>query len=229
MKDKKLIFIITLIILLIGLTTISATDTNTEITQEKQNIEKNNNPETTKTNINSDNKPYYTIDDEIEENNNAQDEDDGIDYENEDKTDYIPYPENENNIENINCDEIEKNEIEDMENTNGTEFLKDSSSNLEENKKTIKTTTYNTNTISTDNTKKYNKNTLQPSKNNELKKINNNFIKSSQKLFETDNTTEENNIAIIENDKTRKKNIFTKILDMLMMIATYLHLPPIEQ
>ena len=229
MKDKKLIFIITLIILLIGLTTISATDTNTEITQEKQNIEKNNNPETTKTNINSDNKPYYTIDDEIEENNNAQDEDDGIDYENEDKTDYIPYPENENNIENINCDEIEKNEIEDMENTNDTEFLKDSSSNLEENKKTIKTTTYNTNTISTDNTKKYNKNTLQPSKNNELKKINNNFIKSSQKLFETDNTNEENNIAIIENDKTRKKNIFTKILDMLMMIATYLHLPPIEQ
>lgn len=229
MKDKKLIFIITLIILLIGLTTISATDTNTEITQEKQNIEKNNNPETTKTNINADNKPYYTIDDEIEENNNAQDEDDGINYENEDKTDYTPYPENENNIENINCDEIEKNEIEDMENTNGTEFLKDSSSNLEENKKTIKTTTYNTNTISTDNTKKYNKNTLQPSKNNELKKINNNFIKSSQKLFETDNTNEENNIAIIENDKTRKKNIFTKILDMLMMIATYLHLPPIEQ
>ena len=56
-----------------------------EITQEKQNIEKNNNPETTKTNINADNKPYYTIDDEIEENNNAQDEDDGIDYENEDK------------------------------------------------------------------------------------------------------------------------------------------------
>ena len=229
MKDKKLIFIITLIILLIGLTTISATDTNTEITQEKQNIEKNNNPETTKTNINSDNKPYYTIDDEIEENNNAQDEDDGIDYENEDKTDYIPYPENENNIENINCDEIEKNEIEDMENINDTEFLKDSSSNLEENKKTIKTTTYNTNTISTDNTQKYNKNTLQPSKNNELKKINNNFIKSSQKLFETDNTNEENNIDIIENDKTRKKNIFTKILDMLMMIATYLHLPPIEQ
>ena len=229
MKDKKLIFIITLIILLIGLTTISATDTNTEITQEKQNIEKNNNPETTKTNINSDNKPYYTIDDEIEENNNAQDEDDGIDYENEDKTDYIPYPENENNIENINCDEIEKNEIEDMENINDTEFLKDSSSNLEENKKTIKTTTYNTNTISTDNTQKYNKNTLQPSKNNELKKINNNFIKSSQKPFETDNTNEENNIDIIENDKTRKKNIFTKILDMLMMIATYLHLPPIEQ
>ena len=229
MKDKKLIFIITLIILLIGLTTISATDTNTEITQEKQNIEKNNNPETTKTNINADNKPYYTIDDEIEENNNAQDEDDGIDYENEDKTDYIPYPEDEDNVENINCDEIEKNEIEDMENTNDTEFLKDSSSNLEENKKTIKTTTYNTNTISTDNTKKYNKNTLQPSKNNELKKINNNFIKSSQKLFETDNTNEENNIAIIENDKTRKKNIFTKILDMLMMIATYLHLPPIEQ
>ena len=229
MKDKKLIFIITLIILLIGLTTISATDTNTEITQEKQNIEKNNNPETTKTNINADNKPYYTIDDEIEENNNAQDKDDGIDYENEDKTDYIPYPEDEDNIENINCDEIEKNEIEDMENTNDTEFLKDSSSNLEENKKTIKTTTYNTNTISTDNTKKYNKNTLQPSKNNELKKINNNFIKSSQKLFETDNTNEENNIAIIENDKTRKKNIFTKILDMLMMIATYLHLPPIEQ
>lgn len=229
MKDKKLIFIITLIILLIGLTTISATDTNTEITQEKQNIEKNNNPETTKTNINADNKPYYTIDDEIEENNNAQDEDDGIDYENEDKTDYTPYPEDEDNIENINCDEIEKNEIEDMENTNDTEFLKDSSSNLEENKKTIKTTTYNTNTISTDNTKKYNKNTLQPSKNNELKKINNNFIKSSQKLFETDNTNEENNIAIIENDKTRKKNIFTKILDMLMMIATYLHLPPIEQ
>ena len=229
MKDKKLIFIITLIILLIGLTTISATDTNTEITQEKQNIEKNNNPETTKTNINADNKPYYTIDDEIEENNNAQDEDDGIDYENEDKTDYTPYPEDEDNIENINCDEIEKNEIEDMENTTDTEFLKDSSSNLEENKKTIKTTTYNTNTISTDNTKKYNKNTLQPSKNNELKKINNNFIKSSQKLFETDNTNEENNIAIIENDKTRKKNIFTKILDMLMMIATYLHLPPIEQ
>lgn len=229
MKDKKLIFIITLIILLIGLTTISATDTNTEITQEKQNIEKNNNPETTKTNINADNKPYYTIDDEIEENNNAQDEDDGIDYENEDKTDYTPYPENENNIENINCDEIEKNEIEDMENINDTEFLKDSSSNLEENKKTIKTTTYNTNTISTDNTQKYNKNTLQPSKNNELKKINNNFIKSSQKLFETDNTNEENNIDIIENDKTRKKNIFTKILDMLMMIATYLHLPPIEQ
>ena len=229
MKDKKLIFIITLIILLIGLTTISATDTNIEITQEKQNIEKNNNPETTKTNINADNKPYYTIDDEIEENNNAQDEDDGIDYENEDKTDYIPYPEDEDNIENINCDEIEKNEIEDMENTNDTEFLKDSSSNLEENKKTIKTTTYNTNTISTDNTKKYNKNTLQPSKNNELKKINNNFIKSSQKLFETDNTNEENNIALIENDKTRKKNIFTKILDMLMMIATYLHLPPIEQ
>ncbi len=229
MKDKKLIFIITLIILLIGLTTISATDTNTEITQEKQNIEKNNNPETTKTNINADNKPYYTIDDEIEENNNAQDEDDGIDYENEDKTDYTPYPEDEDNIENINCDEIEKNEIEYMENTNDTEFLKDSSSNLEENKKTIKTTTYNTNTISTDNTKKYNKNTLQPSKNNELKKINNNFIKSSQKLFETDNTNEENNIAIIENDKTRKKNIFTKILDMLMMIATYLHLPPIEQ
>ena len=229
MKDKKLIFIITLIILLIGLTTISATDTNIEITQEKQNIEKNNNPETTKTNINADNKPYYTIDDEIEENNNAQDEDDGIDYENEDKTDYTPYPEDEDNIENINCDEIEKNEIEDMENTNDTEFLKDSSSNLEENKKTIKTTTYNTNTISTDNTKKYNKNTLQPSKNNELKKINNNFIKSSQKLFETDNTNEENNIAIIENDKTRKKNIFTKILDMLMMIATYLHLPPIEQ
>lgn len=229
MKDKKLIFIITLIILLIGLTTISATDTNTEITQEKQNIEKNNNPETTKTNINSDNKPYYTIDDEIEENNNVQDEDDGIDYENEDKTDYTPYPENENNIENINCDEIEKNEIEDMENINDTEFLKDSSSNLEENKKTIKTTTYNTNTISTDNTQKYNKNTLQPSKNNELKKINNNFIKSSQKLFETDNTNEENNIDIIENDKTRKKNIFTKILDMLMMIATYLHLPPIEQ
>ena len=227
MKDKKLIFIITLIILLIGLTTISATDTNTEITQEKQNIEKNNNPETTKTNINADNKPYYTIDDEIEENNNAQDEDDGIDYENEDKTDYTPYPENENNIENINCDEIEKNEIEDMENINDTEFLKDSSSNLEENKKTIKTTTYNTNTISTDNTQKYNKNTLQPSKNNELKKINNNFIKSSQKLFETDNTNEENNIDIIENDKTRKKNIFTKILDMLMMIATYLHLPPI--
>ena len=229
MKDKKLIFIITLIILLIGLTTISATDTNTEITQEKQNIEKNNNPETTKTNINADNKPYYTIDDEIEENNNAQDEDDGIDYENEDKTDYTPYPEDEDNVENINCDEIEKNEIEDMENTNDTEFLKDSSSNLEENKKTIKTTTYNTNTISTDNTKKYNKNTLQPSKNNELKKINNNFIKSSQKLFETDNTNEENNIDIIENDKTRKKNIFTKILDMLMMIATYLHLPPIEQ
>ena len=229
MKDKKLIFIITLIILLIGLTTISATDTNTEITQEKQNIEKNNNPETTKTNINADNKPYYTIDDEIEENNNAQDEDDGIDYENEDKTDYTPYPANENNIENINCDEIEKNEIEDMENINDTEFLKDSSSNLEENKKTIKTTTYNTNTISTDNTQKYNKNTLQPSKNNELKKINNNFIKSSQKLFETDNTNEENNIDIIENDKTRKKNIFTKILDMLMMIATYLHLPPIEQ
>ena len=229
MKDKKLIFIITLIILLIGLTTISATDTNTEITQEKQNIEKNNNPETTKTNINADNKPYYTIDDEIEENNNAQDENDGIDYENEDKTDYTPYPEDEDNVENINCDEIEKNEIEDMENTNDTEFLKDSSSNLEENKKTIKTTTYNTNTISTDNTKKYNKNTLQPSKNNELKKINNNFIKSSQKLFETDNTNEENNIAIIENDKTRKKNIFTKILDMLMMIATYLHLPPIEQ
>ena len=229
MKDKKLIFIITLIILLIGLTTISATDTNTEITQEKQNIEKNNNPETTKTNINADNKPYYTIDDEIEENNNAQDEDDGIDYENEDKTDYTPYPEDEDNIENINCDEIEKNEIEDMENINDTEFLKDSSSNLEENKKTIKTTTYNTNTISTDNTQKYNKNTLQPSKNNELKKINNNFIKSSQKLFETDNTNEENNIDIIENDKTRKKNIFTKILDMLMMIATYLHLPPIEQ
>ena len=125
--------------------------------------------------------------------------------------------------------EIEKNEIEAMENTNDTEFLKDSSSNLEENKKTIKTTTYNTNTISTDNTQKYNKNTLQPSKNNELKKINNNFIKSSQKLFETDNTNEENNIDIIENDKTRKKNIFTKILDMLMMIATYLHLPPIEQ
>ena len=123
----------------------------------------------------------------------------------------------------------EKNEIEDMENINDTEFLKDSSSNLEENKKTIKTTTYNTNTISTDNTQKYNKNTLQPSKNNELKKINNNFIKSSQKLFETDNTNEENNIDIIENDKTRKKNIFTKILDMLMMIATYLHLPPIEQ
>ena len=229
MKDKKLIFIITLIILLIGLTTISATDTNTEITQEKQNIEKNNNPETTKTNINADNKPYYTIDDEIEENNNAQDEDDGIDYENEDKTDYTPYPEDEDNVENINCDEIEKNEIEDMENTNDTEFLKDSSSNLEENKKTIKTTTYNTNTISTDNTKKYNKTTLQPSKNNELKKINNNFIKSSQKLFETDNTNEENNIDIIENDKTRKKNIFSKILDMLMMIATYLHLPPIEQ
>lgn len=229
MKDKKLIFIITLIILLIGLTTISATDTNTEITQEKQNIEKNNNPETTKTNINADNKPYYTIDDEIEENNNAQDEDDGIDYENEDKTDYTPYPEDEDNIDNINCDEIEKNEIEDMENTNDTEFLKDSSSNLEENKKTIKTTTYNTNTISTDNTQKYNKNTLQPNKNNELKKINNNFIKSSQKLFETDNTNEENNIDIIENDKTRKKNIFTKILDMLMMIATYLHLPPLEQ
>ena len=137
---------------------------------------------------------------------------------------YLEYQRNE--IAKYN---LEPNEIEDMENTNDTEFLKDSSSNLEENKKTIKTTTYNTNTISTDNTKKYNKNTLQPSKNNELKKINNNFIKSSQKLFETDNTNEENNIAIIENDKTRKKNIFTKILDMLMMIATYLHLPPIEQ
>lgn len=124
MTNKRLLFNITLIILLIGLTTISATDTDTEgefstVTQNNQieqttptDYNSNNQQTTTDTELSQttakttennntnmeDKHAYYTIDDELKENRETPEKDHDYDDDETDNITYMPYIEDDHEI-----------------------------------------------------------------------------------------------------------------------------------